>query len=51
LTAPDAEAGGIQWDFGKFMLAPDGPVAARLRPWTRPDDPSILSAVEEMLPA
>src|SRR5215467_7023106 len=53
LTAvPDAsgEAGDIQWNFEKFLLRPDGTVAARFRPRTTPDDPEVLGAIEETLP-
>jgi len=53
LTAvPDADgkAGDIQWNFEKFLLRPDGTVAARFRPRTTPDDPEILAAIESTLP-
>ena len=43
-------AGDIQWNFEKFLLRPDGTVAARFRPRTTPDDPSVLAAIEENLP-
>ena len=54
LTAtPDAngEAGDIQWNFEKFLVRPDGTVAARFRPRTEPDSPEVLAAIEENLPA
>jgi len=54
LTAfPDAsgEAGDIKWNFEKFLLHPDGTVAARFRPRTAPDDPEVLAAIEGSLPA
>src|SRR5258707_1070976 len=47
LTAvADAEgaAGDIQWNFEKFLIRPDGSVAARFRPRTVPDDPEVLAA-------
>ena len=52
LTAtPDAdgEAGDIQWNFEKFLLRPDGTVAARFRPRTEPDSPEVLAAIEAEL--
>ena len=54
LTAvPDAagEAGDVQWNFEKFLLRADGTVAARFRPRTTPDDPEVVAAIEENLPA
>ena len=54
LTAvPDAsgEAGDIQWNFEKFLVRPDGTVAARFRPRTTPDAPEVLAAIEANLPA
>jgi glutathione peroxidase len=53
LTAvPDTsgEAGDIQWNFEKFLIGPDGSVAARFRPRTVPDDPEVLAAIEAHLP-
>jgi glutathione peroxidase len=52
LTAvPDAsgQAGDIQWNFEKFLLRPDGTVAARFRPRTTPDSPEVLAAIEDAL--
>ena len=54
LTAvPDeaGEAGDIQWNFEKFLVRPDGTVAARFRPRTEPDSPEVLAVIEENLPA
>jgi glutathione peroxidase len=50
---PDAngEAGDIQWNFEKFLVRPDGTVAARFRPRTTPDSPEVLEAIEANLPA
>jgi glutathione peroxidase len=45
----DGEAGDIQWNFEKFLLRPDGTVAARFRPGTTPDSPEVLAAIEDAL--
>lgn len=51
--APDADgqAGDVQWNFEKFLLAPDGSVAGRFRPKTAPQSPELVGAVEELLGA
>ncbi|GAC1517916.1 MAG: glutathione peroxidase [Acidimicrobiales bacterium] len=52
LTAvPDAEgvAGDVQWNFEKFLVAPDGAIT-RFRPGVVPEDPAIVSAIEDVLP-
>jgi glutathione peroxidase len=48
----DAEghSGDIRWNFEKFLLAPDGTVAARFAPQTVPDDPEVTKAIEAALP-
>ena len=50
--APDdgGEAGDIQWNFEKFLLAPGGAVAKRFRPRTEPDAPEVIAAIEDVLP-
>ncbi|KHO17779.1 glutathione peroxidase [Mycolicibacterium setense] len=45
------EAGDIQWNFEKFLLAPGGTVANRFRPRTEPDAPEVIAAIEAVLPA
>jgi glutathione peroxidase len=49
---PDAkgEAGDIQWNFEKFLVAPDGKVVGRFRPQTDPHDESLVKAIDEVLP-
>ena len=49
---PDAagEAGPVQWNFEKFLVAPDGAIAARFRPEVQPGAPEVRSAVEAALP-
>ena len=51
-NVPDetGEAGDVQWNFEKFLVRPDGTVAARFRPRTEPDDPAVIAAIEENLP-
>jgi glutathione peroxidase len=44
------EAGDIQWNFEKFLLAPGGKVAKRIRPRTAPDAPEVIAAIEQVLP-
>jgi glutathione peroxidase len=49
---PDSsgEAGDIQWNFEKFLLAPGGRVVNRFRPRTVPDAPEVIAAIEAVLP-
>jgi glutathione peroxidase len=46
----DGQAGDIQWNFEKFLVAPDGRVVARFRPRTEPDAPEVRQAIEAILP-
>jgi glutathione peroxidase len=46
----DGQAGDIQWNFEKFVLAPGGTVANRFRPQTAPDAPEVVAAIEAVLP-
>jgi glutathione peroxidase len=50
---PDAsgEAGPVQWNFEKFLIAADGSVVGRFRPRTEPSAPEVRAAVEAALPA
>lgn len=50
---PDAEgaAGDVQWNFEKFLLTPDGTVAARFRPGTLPESAEVITAIEAQLQA
>ncbi len=53
LTAtPDAagEAGDVQWNFEKFLVAPGGEVVARFRPTVDPEADEIVAAIEANLP-
>lgn len=44
------ESGDVQWNFEKFLVAPGGSVVKRFRPRTVPDDPEVISAIEDVLP-
>ncbi|WP_428847478.1 glutathione peroxidase [Mycolicibacterium cosmeticum] len=48
-TDADGAAGDIQWNFEKFLLAPDGTVVNRFRPRTEPDAPEVITAIEAVL--
>jgi glutathione peroxidase len=49
---PDAagEAGDIQWNFEKFLVAPGGEVVARFRPTVDPEADEVVAAIEAVLP-
>ncbi|NBE55993.1 glutathione peroxidase [Streptomyces boluensis] len=47
----DGHKGDIRWNFEKFLIAPDGTVAARFSPQTTPDSYEVVEALEEILPA
>ena len=49
-TDDSGEAGDIQWNFEKFLLAPSGEVVNRFRPRTVPDAPEVIAAIEAVLP-
>jgi glutathione peroxidase len=46
----DGQAGDIQWNFEKFVIAPGGRVVNRFRPRTEPDAPEVVAAIEAVLP-
>jgi glutathione peroxidase len=50
VARPDGEAGDVEWNFEKFVLAPDGKPVARFSTRVEPDDPALVSAVESVLP-
>ena len=43
------KAGDVEWNFEKFLVSPDGAVQ-RFRPKTKPEDPSLVSAIKAILP-
>jgi len=51
---PIADASGhrgdIRWNFEKFVVSADGTKVTRFAPGTKPDDPTVIAAVEAALP-
>jgi glutathione peroxidase len=46
----DGAAGDVQWNFEKFLVAPDGSIT-RFRPGVEPEAPELVEAIEASLPA
>jgi len=44
------KAGDVEWNFEKFVVDPDGNVVARIRSTTDPLDPTVVGAIEQVLP-
>ena len=42
--------GDVKWNFGKFLIGPDGKVLARFEPNVKPEDPKLVKAIEDALP-
>ncbi|MDB4953109.1 MAG: Peroxiredoxin [Myxococcales bacterium] len=42
--------GDIRWNFEKFVVSADGTQITRFSPKTKPDDPTVIAAVEAALP-
>jgi len=51
LADAGGQAGDVQWNFEKFLIAPDGTPVARFRPATEPESAEITAAIEAHLPA
>jgi glutathione peroxidase len=47
---PAGHTGDIRWNFEKFLVAPDGSVAARFHPRVAPDAPELATEIEKHLP-
>jgi len=47
----DGEAGDVKWNFEKFLVSPSGDVVGRFRPQVTPEDPALVSAIEDQLPS
>ncbi|WP_431951884.1 glutathione peroxidase [Actinacidiphila sp. bgisy167] len=50
-TDAEGEAGDVQWNFEKFLVAADGRVVGRFRPRTEPEADELVAALEAQLPA
>jgi glutathione peroxidase len=51
LTKDSPFPGDIPWNFTKFVVAPDGQVAARFGPKTDPRSKEVAETLEKLLPA
>ncbi|HEY5456580.1 MAG TPA: glutathione peroxidase [Acidothermaceae bacterium] len=51
LPAPrgDGDPANVDWNFEKFVVAPDGKVLGRFTPKTQPDDPAVLACIDSAL--
>lgn len=50
LTGKDAAfPGDIKWNFGKFLIGPDGKVLKRFEPGVKPDSKEVTDAIEASL--
>lgn len=47
----EGDAGDIQWNFEKFLVAPGGEVVARFRPGTEPEAAEVVGLIEANLPS
>ncbi|GIF71856.1 glutathione peroxidase [Asanoa siamensis] len=52
VDTPDADGhtGDVRWNFEKFLVAPDGTVAARFGPQVAPEAPELVAEIERHLP-
>jgi glutathione peroxidase len=50
LTGESGFNGPISWNFNKFVVSPEGKVVARFESKVTPQDPQLVSAVEQHLP-
>jgi len=51
VPAEPAGSGDIKWNFEKFVVDGGGQVRARFAPPTEPEDPALVAAIENALPA
>ncbi len=48
-TMPEPIGGDVLWNFQKYLLDREGNVVKKIGPQTTPEDPSVTSAIEELL--
>ena len=48
-TMPEPIGGDVMWNFQKYLLDREGNVVKKIGPQTTPEDPSVVSAIEELL--
>jgi glutathione peroxidase len=48
--AVNGYTGDIRWNFEKFVVSADGTKITRFEPKTKPDDPTLIAALEAALP-
>jgi glutathione peroxidase len=51
LTTASPKPGEVTWNFAKFLVGRDGTVIDRFDPRTKPEDPKLVSSVEQALAA
>jgi glutathione peroxidase len=45
----NGKSGNVKWNFEKFLINRDGEIVGRFRSKVKPDDPSVVSAIEAAL--
>jgi len=50
IAGADGHDGDIRWNFEKFVVSADGKKITRFSPKTKPEDPTVIAAVEAALP-
>jgi glutathione peroxidase len=44
-----ADPANVDWNFEKFVVAPDGKIVGRFTPKTQPDNPAVLACIDSAL--
>lgn len=48
-SMPEPIGGDVKWNFQKYLVDREGTVVKRIEPMTKPDDPEVVGAIEELL--